>query len=61
MGKIDLNRASLEQLQRLPGVGWTWAPRILAGRPYTTFGDLARDGIPFTTIDALSREVELGR
>ena len=60
LGKLDLNRASLEQLQRLPGVGLTWAPRILAGRPYRTMGDLARDGIPFTTIDAVSQEVELG-
>lgn len=60
LGKLDLNRATLEQLQRLPGVGLTWAPRILAGRPYRTLGDLARDGIPFTTVEALSHEVELG-
>jgi DNA uptake protein ComE-like DNA-binding protein len=60
MGKLDLNTATLEQIQRLPGVGLTWAPRILAGRPYRTLGELARDGIPYTTIDALAREVELG-
>ncbi len=60
LGKLDLNRATLEQIQRLPGVGETWAPRILAGRPYSTLGDLARIGIPFTTIDALSGVVELG-
>ncbi|MGD9720656.1 MAG: ComEA family DNA-binding protein [Pirellulales bacterium] len=59
-GKLDLNTATLEQIQRLPGVGVTWAPRILAGRPYRTFGDLARDGIPYTTIESLSRRVELG-
>jgi DNA uptake protein ComE-like DNA-binding protein len=60
LGKLDLNRATLEQLQSLSGVGLTWAPRILAGRPYRSLGDLARDGIPFTTIDALSQQVELG-
>ena len=60
LGKPNLNRIKLEQIQRLPGVGIVWAPRILAGRPYRTFGDLARYGVPFTTIDALSREVELG-
>jgi hypothetical protein len=62
LGKLNLNASSttIEQIQRLPGVGVTWAPRILAGRPYRTFGEMARDGIPFTTIDALSREVELG-
>lgn len=62
LGKLNLNASSttIEQIQRLPGVGVVWAPRILAGRPYRTFGEMARDGIPFTTIDALSREVELG-
>ena len=60
LGRLDLNRATLEQLQSLPGVGLTWAPRILAGRPYRSLGDLARDGIPFTTIDTLSQQVELG-
>jgi DNA uptake protein ComE-like DNA-binding protein len=60
LGKLNLNRATLDQLQNLPGVGVTWAPRILAGRPYSSLGDLARDGIPLTTIDALSQQVELG-
>jgi competence protein ComEA len=58
--KLDLNRASLEQLQRLPGVGAAWAPKLLAGRPYRTLGDLARDGIPFNTIDQITPLVELG-
>jgi DNA uptake protein ComE-like DNA-binding protein len=62
LGKLNLNdrTVTIEQIQRLPGVGVVWAPKILAGRPYRTFGDMARDGIPFTTIDALSRSVELG-
>ncbi|MEX2114242.1 MAG: hypothetical protein WD845_13705 [Pirellulales bacterium] len=62
LGKLNLNSPSttIEQIRRLPGVGETWAPRILAGRPYRTFGDMARDGIPYTTIDALSRAVDLG-
>src|SRR5262249_49180711 len=61
LGKLDLNRATIEQIQRLPGVGLIWAPRILAGRPYRTFGDIGRTGVPYNTVDALSREVELGR
>ena len=61
MGKLNLNRATIEQIQQLPGVGLVWAPRILAGKPYQSFGDLARAGIPFETIDALSRSVELGQ
>ncbi len=60
LGKLNLNRATIEQIQRLPGVGVVWALRILAGRPYQSIGDLGRTGVPFTTVDALSREVELG-
>ncbi len=62
LGKLNLNdrTVTIEQIRRLPGVGVVWAPKILAGRPYRTFGDMARDGIPFSTIDALSRSVELG-
>jgi len=62
LGKLNLNAptTTIEQIQSLPGVGVVWAPRILAGRPYRTFGDMARDGIPYTTIEALSRSVELG-
>jgi len=60
MAKLNLNRAKIEDLQRLRGVGVVWAPRILAGKPYRTWGDLSRTGIPFTVILALSRETELG-
>lgn len=57
--KLDLNRATLEQIQRLPGVGVEWAPKLLAGRPYYTLGDLARDGLPFNVIDQISPLVTL--
>lgn len=58
--KLDLNTASLEQLQNLPGVGAAWAPKLLSGRPYRTLGDLARDGIPFTTIEQIAPLVYFG-
>ena len=59
LGKLDLNAATLEQIQRLRGVGLEWAPLILAGRPYRTFGDIARRGVPFPVVNALSDQVEL--
>ncbi len=57
--KLDLNHATLEQIQRLPGVGVVWAPKLLAGRPYYTLGDIARDGIPFNVIDQMSPLITL--
>ncbi len=40
--KVSLNRASLAELESLPGVGPKLARRIVAHRPYLRLGDLAR-------------------
>jgi DNA uptake protein ComE-like DNA-binding protein len=58
--KLDVNRASLEQLQNLPGVGPAWGAKLMAGRPYRTVGDLARDGIPLGTIERIAPLIEFG-
>jgi len=52
--KLDVNHASLEDLQRLPGVGPALGAHIMAGRPFRTLGDLARDGVPSETIDQIA-------
>lgn len=39
-GRLDLNTATSEQIEALPGVGPALSARILAGRPYRTLADL---------------------
>lgn len=41
---VDLNHASYEELQKLPGIGPKLAERIMAHRPYQNVGDL--DKVP---------------
>lgn len=56
-GPIDLNRATEEELQRLPGVGLKMSARIVAAReekPFREIGDLRRvHGIGAKTLERL--------
>jgi DNA uptake protein ComE-like DNA-binding protein len=44
-GKIDINSASSEDLQKLAGVDAATADKIIAGRPYTSKGELLTKGV----------------
>src|SRR5437763_667102 len=52
--RFDLNRASGEDLDKLPGVGPATAAKIIAGRPYSKVSDLLRVGLTQEQIDQIT-------
>jgi competence protein ComEA len=57
---IDLNKATAEELEELPGVGPATAKKIIAGRPYSKVDDLAKAGIPAKAISSIRSKVHAG-
>jgi competence protein ComEA len=57
---VDLNTASLKELEALPGVGEATAKKIVAGRPYKSVDELSKAGVPPKTIDGLKPLVTVG-
>ncbi len=51
---IDLNSASLAELETLPGVTPDYARKIIAGRPFESMNDVERAGIPHQLLEQIT-------
>jgi DNA uptake protein ComE-like DNA-binding protein len=54
MAVVDLNVASLAELETLPEITPAYAQQIIAGRPYRAMSDLERAGIPHQVVEQIS-------
>jgi len=58
--QVNLNTATLAELEALPGIDPATAKKIIDGRPFSSVPELLRAGVPKNTIDRISSMVTIG-
>ena len=55
---LDVNTASLEELQALPGIGEVYSKKIVDNRPYARKDEIVRKaGVPQATYDKIKDQI----
>ena len=59
--KVDINHATEQELEALPGIGAVYAKKIIENRPIRKRADLVKLGIPQKTVDNLKGQIKFGK
>jgi len=57
---VDINSATQEQLESVPGIGAATAKKIIGARPYSSVADLSKAGISAKQVTELSPMLKVG-
>src|SRR4051812_16850556 len=57
---IDINVASSDQLESVPGIGAATAKKIIGGRPYASVAELSKAGLSAKQVQQLSPMLKAG-